>query len=347
MRSACIVQPSKATTPETATMQVATAEAFKAAFPFVDAALAGKTARRDRFIAKMADYAARPSISKQALKEARQALSRLFEDACTDLKNELIDASRDVTLGADVRRLVDDVYFACMWEIHRVAANTKRAAMLPESLPVRAQALAFLADVAKGAELLEALAGNVKTMEARQAEARAAVAATMTPAEVLADVRAALAAQRDGLIETYSEHAAWLYGVFAKRHGAALKGISNTGAVLSWKAIRSCFTFNKTADCWDVNPEGMARWAAAQADAVLVKWEAKIGQKLGKGVEGVKVRDVNARTFTIEATRNGQSVLLVQQMILNSRDYTLFNQFPARLYLDGRAVSEAEYKAAN
>lgn len=327
-------------------MQITSREAFKTAFPFVDAELAALPARVERFIARMADYAGRTSISKAALKDARQALTRLFEDADDRLQNSLIDASHDVTLSAEVKRLVDDVYFSRMYEIHRVAANTKRVEQLPEGLPVRAMALAFLADVAKGAELLNAMAGNVQTLEARRAEAHAAAAETMAPVDVLQDVRAALETQRDGLIEAYRDHAISLHERFVRRHGAALAKIHLSHDVLTWNAIRECFTFNKAAGSWTVNPEGMALWAAAQADDVLAKWEAKIGQKLGKGVENVKVCDVNARTFRIEATRNGQAVLLVQQMILNSRGDTLFNQFPARLYLDGRAVSEAEYKAA-
>lgn len=144
-------------------MQITTRETFKAAFPFVDAALdsyayrQSSEIRRSRFLALMTEYAARPSVSKVAMIEARRSLYSLFDLAGDVIESELLQAKRDVTLPATVKLQIDDLYFSNFNESHRAGANIKRAEKLPESLPVRARALAFLADVAKGGELLEAL----------------------------------------------------------------------------------------------------------------------------------------------------------------------------------------------
>lgn len=92
--------------------------------------------------------------------------------------------------------------------------------------------------------------------------------------------------------------------------------------------------------------EALEKAAAAYADAVAVSWAAKIDAKMGE-LEGATVHALNGVAFTITGTRNGHAVAIEQQMVFKvSSKGTPFNQFPARLRLDGKAISEAAYSKA-
>ena len=92
-----------------------------------------------------------------------------------------------------------------------------------------------------------------------------------------------------------------------------------------------------------INEAKLEAYAQAQAEAAAVEWEAKINAKLGT-VESVEVIHGRGPNFQIRAVRAGQRVTLDQQRTLNvSPKGRLFNQFPARLYVDGKFKSQAAY----
>jgi hypothetical protein len=94
---------------------------------------------------------------------------------------------------------------------------------------------------------------------------------------------------------------------------------------------------------YHVDNERLAKNASKYADEVLANWIKKINAKLGK-LDEAKVVSLDGCRFTIDGKRNGHTVFIQQEMIINHRGYTMFNQFPSRIYLDGKYVSELEYK---
>jgi len=79
---------------------------------------------------------------------------------------------------------------------------------------------------------------------------------------------------------------------------------------------------------------------------IVEAWASKIVSKLGS-LDYVQVRRLDGCSFCITGEVRGHSVVLNQQIIINvSNRGTLFNQFPSRIYVDGKFMSEADYKAA-
>lgn len=94
-----------------------------------------------------------------------------------------------------------------------------------------------------------------------------------------------------------------------------------------------------------LSPERLARYADKYADGVIASWEAKIAEKVGE-LEGATVANISGCQFRISGTRFGHAVTIEQDMIVNvSSKGRLFNQFPARIYLSGKFISAAKYKA--
>ena len=87
----------------------------------------------------------------------------------------------------------------------------------------------------------------------------------------------------------------------------------------------------------------MAVQASNYADAVIAAWRGKINAKIGE-LSAATVTRADGVSFRIAGERDGKQVTIVQQMIVNYRDHTPYNQFPALIYVDGKKVSEAAYK---
>ena len=96
---------------------------------------------------------------------------------------------------------------------------------------------------------------------------------------------------------------------------------------------------------WILNKEALMPEALDYAKDAVRKWEMKIMEKLGD-LEEIKVPYHTDCGFIVCGKRNGQDVAISQQMILNVRyeTYTFFNQFPARIYVDGKSMSASAYK---
>ena len=88
------------------------------------------------------------------------------------------------------------------------------------------------------------------------------------------------------------------------------------------------------------------REAARYAESVVTLCGAKIRSKVEELDEAVCESFAGFSHFYVTGTRAGRKVEIKQRRILNvSKNGNLFNQFPARIKVDGKAVSEAAYKA--
>jgi len=86
--------------------------------------------------------------------------------------------------------------------------------------------------------------------------------------------------------------------------------------------------------------EAATKYADSVADALLRKIKEKVGL-----LDSASVHKMNADTFLISGKKHGTEVQIEQTMILNhSKLGTIFNQFPARIYLGGKFISAAKFK---
>lgn len=95
---------------------------------------------------------------------------------------------------------------------------------------------------------------------------------------------------------------------------------------------------------YNLNEERLAKAAERAAEATAMAWEKKISGKLGE-LDEAQVSYLSGGSFRITGKRGGKAILIEQQTILKvSSRGKLFNQFPARIYVDGKFTPEAAYK---
>lgn len=93
-----------------------------------------------------------------------------------------------------------------------------------------------------------------------------------------------------------------------------------------------------------VNHDRIAAKAVEYAQAQVDSFKAKLEAKL---VDLTNVRDLNIRglEFTFNANLGDRKVRVEQTTVLKcSNKGTVFNQWPCRIYLDGKFISEAAFK---
>ena len=96
-----------------------------------------------------------------------------------------------------------------------------------------------------------------------------------------------------------------------------------------------------------LNTERLEQVAGEYADATFAVWVQKIAEKIGEKATDINVRYVtNNGRYVIEATIDGIAVSLEQQKVIGtSSKGTLYHQFPARLYIDGKFTSAKKFTA--
>lgn len=159
-----------------------------------------------------------------------------------------------------------------------------------------------------------------------------------------ATLQAALEAHKPALAARYTAMAQSTFSNMVERHGPALKGINNCWTYARmWSGWISSLT-RRDGDARALDADLVAKAAAAYADATIEAWAAKIATKMGE-VEGATIQRMDGVAFLIVGSLAGKRIEIDQQMILNvSSQGKPFNQFPARLRVDGKATSEAAWK---
>lgn len=150
----------------------------------------------------------------------------------------------------------------------------------------------------------------------------------------------AVEAFKPNIEERYIKHVTYLYDKMVADLGTELKNVGNDW---TWaRTYTNTVKPNCTSRQLDFNKLSIN--AKQYAATATNDWIAKINNKLGD-IENVEVRDMTATGFTIVGSKNGHRISITQDMIVNvSGKGTLFNQFPSRIYVDTRFVSEATYK---
>ena len=94
----------------------------------------------------------------------------------------------------------------------------------------------------------------------------------------------------------------------------------------------------------EIDAEKVERVSSEEAAAVLLAWHKKIVGKVG-AVESATLRNGGAN-YTLDLAKDGRSIRIDQNIVwkVSSRG-NWFAQFPARIYVDGKFTSEAQFKA--
>ncbi len=100
----------------------------------------------------------------------------------------------------------------------------------------------------------------------------------------------------------------------------------------------------KSGDPMIRNPERIEKFAQQVAEAQVAGFVAKLEKKLCD-LTDCEVCDVSGPTFVIRGRVGERKVVVRQDIILKmSNKGTLFNQFPARIYVDGKFTPENKFK---
>jgi tetrahydromethanopterin S-methyltransferase subunit G len=135
-----------------------------------------------------------------------------------------------------------------------------------------------------------------------------------------------------------------------KQHGLTLKGVYNDRRFARSFGMGGIMhglfrgKTNRTNAEKYLDQSSIDRKAVEYADATVSKWKGKLKSKLEE-IESVQVEYLDGLRFTIHGKRAGHDISITQDVILKcSTKGTLFNQFPSRIYVDGKFTPEKKYK---
>ena len=123
------------------------------------------------------------------------------------------------------------------------------------------------------------------------------------------------------------------------RFGESIKGVANSRQYSVWREIVSpCCERegNRPGAKVIINDEYIARYANKLSDEMADEILAKVNTKAGELSDG-KVNRVSGANFVITGKKGDRFVRIEQNQIINvSVKGKLFNQYPSRIYVDGK-----------
>lgn len=148
------------------------------------------------------------------------------------------------------------------------------------------------------------------------------------------------------LRNSYNVQISYLYTKLVEKLGPALKdvyAVRNHQYYLIFQQVGPCLRRSASGD-HEIDPERLTEHSTRYAQAVIDSALAKIKAKLGY-LDRAAVVTINGGEFIIDGYRDGDRVTLHQHVIINtSSKGKLFNQFPARIAVNGRFISAAAFK---
>jgi len=176
----------------------------------------------------------------------------------------------------------------------------------------------------------------------------------------ITEVRAALLTKAPAFAEEYAQWVRTQFAHLADDHGPGLEGLSDLRQkqsrsdeqVFRQHIVPVCNTTRETGfpapytarTVYTLSPEKLAKKAKKFGEDVATQWADKIEDKLGD-VTQIKIISLSLGDFSVRGKRGSQTVLIQQQRVSKvSRLGSWFNQFPARIYVDGQFTPEADYK---
>lgn len=162
------------------------------------------------------------------------------------------------------------------------------------------------------------------------------------------NIQAALATYAPKIAERFVHIHTRAFESVTEHFGEAHHGVYNSSSGKFYRESLARFCKrdgNRMNDPARLDVAALNAAAEKYAAAVVAEWKEKIDAKVGE-LTGAEVLHAGETNFIIIGQRNGRNIRIEQQMILNvSTKGTLFNQFPARIYVDGKFVSAKAYAA--
>jgi hypothetical protein len=161
----------------------------------------------------------------------------------------------------------------------------------------------------------------------------------------MTDLTAALEAHKPDLEARFVSFTTNRFNRLIEQFGPALRGIYNSDQCRNWGAIAGCTVRlgDRVNSEYALDDARLAAAAKSFAEQTVAAWATKIEAKLGD-LTDAEVRHLDGARFRITGTKGDRSVSIEQDMIVNvSPKGTLFNQFPARIYVNGKFTSAAAY----
>ena len=153
----------------------------------------------------------------------------------------------------------------------------------------------------------------------------------------------ALEAYKPNLEARFASLTKWTFRNLSEKFGPAMRNVANSTHYKSWASIRNMTIWADGE--YVLSDAKIALRAEAFAEATIASWAAKIEAKLGE-LDNADVNHVDGCRFNIVGEKAGRKIQIEQDMIVNvSSKGLLFNQFPARIYVDGKFTSAAKYAA--
>jgi hypothetical protein len=130
------------------------------------------------------------------------------------------------------------------------------------------------------------------------------------------------------------------------KFGPTFGGVYNSRWYHVWsETVRPCTdrSTNRPGAEHTLNADKVALMANKLAEAFADDVLAKVNAKTGELTEGV-ARYVSGANFLITGKKGENTVSIEQNQIINvSSKGKLFNQFPARIYVNGKFISAAKF----
>ncbi len=153
------------------------------------------------------------------------------------------------------------------------------------------------------------------------------------------------------LIEVFtgqiSSNVRFTFNALIQSFGPSLEGVYNSRQYRVWsETVRPCCERsggNRVGGTYSLNDDKLAAFAAKLsdllADEVLAKVNAKVGQ-----LENAQAVRVGGANFVINGMKGERMVQIVQNQIINvSVKGKLFNQYPSRIYVDGKFIPATKF----
>lgn len=143
----------------------------------------------------------------------------------------------------------------------------------------------------------------------------------------------------------YIDHITYTHAAIVKSLGEDMKGVYNSWAwARTFRMSVAPNLVNSSAPNSGLSQARLEENAKLYAQQTIESLQDKIVSKIGS-VESIEIKRLNGCTFYINGVMNGQTFCLEQTIIVKcSSKGLVFNQFPARIYLNGKFISEAAFK---
>lgn len=167
------------------------------------------------------------------------------------------------------------------------------------------------------------------------------------------NIEAAFEALKPALAERYIAQVRASFEYIVEKFGPAAQGVANSVHYHNWtNLVRP--NVNRVSDNGIVRANSevyldevkLSINAQRYAEDAAQAWRHKINGKIGD-LENVEIKQWSGCNFLISGHRNGHAVAIDQNIVTKASPRgRLFNQFPARIYVDGKFTSEKKYHAA-